>query len=338
MRAKSRAAMSRATDVASTIAGAVATVLLFPAVLSGQGLGREALGIFPADTQEIAYVNLAGLRSTPEYPQIRQRLLGRRLRDFQDFLRSAGTDPDKDLEEVVLGWRSAASGSTGFFGLAQGHFDPERMHNFLVQRQLPIRQYGGLELYASGTGEDSDDLFFVFLSSSSAAFGPLRDLKEMMDVRGGTRPALDTGPALAEWEAELEGTAAQWGVATGQAAANAAAPWLAAGASGPKVPEDPRVIFGPVRAVLYRVDWGSSVTAHVSIVCQSDEAAAALSVLLGAWRDSHPAGGNGRAPSAFDAMVQGLGIQENGSRVELTASGPLEALDQILRGSMGGGL
>lgn len=290
---------------ATALWGAVFALVVFPVALRAQGLGHDALSTFPADTQQIAYVNLAQLRSMPEYPQIRQRLLGRQLRDFQDFLRSAGTDPDKDMDEVALGWRGEALGGAGFFGRAEGRFDPERIHKFFVQQQLPTKQYAGLELYAIGAGEDPGDLFFAFLNSSSAAFGHLRDLKEILDVRAGMRPALDTNPALVEWEAELDGTLAQWGVATGRAAANAAGPWLTAGRSGAKASEDPQVIFGPVQAVLYRVDWGSGITAHVSIVCQNSETAAALSALLGAWRDSRQVGGTAQAPSAFDTLIQG---------------------------------
>lgn len=314
--------------------GAVVVLLLFPALLMAQGLGREALSVFPADTVQLTYLNLAQLRSMPEYPQIRQRLLNRQLRGLQDFLRSAGTDPDKDVDEVVLGWRGEASGGAGFLGRAEGRFSPDHVHNFFVQQRLPVRQYEGLELYAIGSGEDSANVFFAFLSSSSAAFGRVGDLKELLDVRAATRPALDTNASFVGWEAELEGTAAQWGIAVGKAAANAAGPWLAAGG---KQSPDPSVLFSPVRAVLYRVDWGSGVTAYVSIVCQSSETAAALSALLTVWRDSRQTAGADQASAAVNAFVQGLEIQSSGSRVELTGSGPMEAVDQILLGTMGGG-
>jgi hypothetical protein len=307
--------------------------LLFPAPLRAQGLGREALAVFPADTQQLSYLNVAQLRFLPEYPQIRQRLLNRRLRDFQDFLRWVGIDPDKDVDEVVLGWRGEASGGAGFFGRAEGRFDAEGVHNFFIQQQLPLQQYAGMELYAFGPGASPGDLFFVFLSSSSAVFGSLRDLKELLDVRAGTRPALDTNAAWVAWEAELEGSSAQWGIAVGKAAANAAGPWLAAGG---KQSADLSVMFAPVRALLYRVDWGSGVTAYISILCQNSETAAALSALLAAWRDSRPAAGSEQVPAATSALIQALEIQTSGSRVELTASGPMQAVDQILRGSMGG--
>jgi len=85
------------------------------------------------------------------------------------------------------------------------------------------------------------------------------------------------------------------------------------------------------------VDWSGGVTAHVSILCQNSETAAALSALLAAWRDSRQTARTEQAPATVNALIQGLEIQLSGSRVELTASGPMGAMDQILRGSAGSG-
>ena len=310
---------------------AFASMLQFPALVSGQGVAREALSSFPLDTQQVTYVNLAQLRALEEYPQIRRRVLIYQLRDFQDFLRSMGTDPDKDIDEVVMGWRGEQS--TGFFGRAEGRFDLERVHRYFTDQRIPIQQYSGYDLYAYGSGEDPADVFFVFLNSTSAAFGHKHELKELLDVRAGTQPALDSNAAFVEWEAELEGTSAQWGIATGKAVANQAGPWLSAGA---KQALDPSVVFAPVRAVLYRVDWGSTMTTHVTIICQNSETASAFATLLTLWRDSRQTAAANPLPSSLATLLQGLEIQASGSRVEMTGSASLDAVDQIMRGALSG--
>ena len=83
--------------------------LLLPARLSGQAVVRDAMASFPTDTQQLAYMNLAQFRGMADYPLIRRYLLTSQLRDFQDFLRSVGVDPEKDVDEVVLGWRGPRS-------------------------------------------------------------------------------------------------------------------------------------------------------------------------------------------------------------------------------------
>ncbi len=293
-----------------------------PALASGQGIAREGLSSFPADTQHWTYSNLAQLRGLPDYPQIRQRLLTRQLQGFEDFLRSMGTDPDKDVDEVVLGWRGQPIDTSAFFGLAEGRFRPEKAHQFFAQHQLPSRQYAGFELFAFGSGEGRADLFFAFLSSSSAAFGRLNDLKVMLDIHAGLRPALDSDAEFVSWEAELEGSSAQWGIAKGKAAVNQAVPWLAAGG---KVPGDLNVILGFVQAVLYRIEWSNGFSTHLSVLCQSPENAAALAQVLTLLQTS----GQVTAPGSA-SFLQGLEVQASGSRLEVSASGSLQMLDQVM--------
>ena len=305
-----------------------AFALVMPSESRAQWLGREALSSFPADTQQLAYLNLAQLRSMAEYPQMRNYLLNRQFRDFQDFLRSLGVDSENDVNEVILGWRGMGTDRPGMMGRAEGRFDAEKVRRQMVRMQMPIRQYQGYELYTFGSGEDPTDVVFVFFSASSAAFGRMRDLKELLDVRAGARPALESNAALAAWEAELEGTSPQWGISVGKAASLQAGPWIAAG--GKDLPDISKIL-GPVEAVLYRMDWGGGVTTHASIICQSDESASTLAQLLAILRTARGSG----VPEGVLTILQGLEVQASGPRVELTTSAPFSVIEQMMRGGAG---
>jgi hypothetical protein len=300
-----------------------AATLFLSVSAHGQGVAREALRSFPPDTQEFSYSNLAELRSLPNYPQIRQRLFTTQLRGFEEFLRSVGTDPEKDVDEVALGWRGERAETTALFGLATGRFEPTRAHEFFTQQQLPSREYAGFELYAFGSGQDPADLFFAFFSSSSAAFGRLGDLKTIIDVHAGTATALDSNADFVAWEAELEGASLQWGIASGKAAANQAEPWL-----GGKLPIDPAVLAQHFQAVLYHLEWDNGISTKLTILCQNAEGARALGQVLSLWRDARAARDS---PPSLATFLQGLDIQATGSRVELSGRAPLEFLDQILQ-------
>ena len=125
-----------------------ALFLVYSTPARGQGIARDALASFPADTQQLAYTNLAELRNASDYAKLRGRLWGPQLRGFVEFLRDAGDDPEKDVDEVVLGWRTADT--TGFFGLANGRFHPSQVREFFARRKLPTSQYAGSRLYSSG--------------------------------------------------------------------------------------------------------------------------------------------------------------------------------------------
>jgi len=84
---------------------AIWSVLFVPGALCAQQAARAGLASFPADTQQVAYSNFGQLRSSSDYPQIRQHVLYQQFRGFQEFLRSVGIDLEKDVDEVMLGWR-----------------------------------------------------------------------------------------------------------------------------------------------------------------------------------------------------------------------------------------
>lgn len=320
------------TGAGSTIGrssiGFILMALVCPALLSAQGLAHDAMAVFPADTQQMAYTNLGQLRSSPDYPQLRNRLINGQLRYFQDFLRSAGIDPEKDVDEVVMGWRGETSDTAGFFGMASGRFQPDKVRSYYAQSQLAFLSYAGSDLYAFGSGSDPGDLFFAFLDPARALFGRLPDLKALLDVRQGSAIALESNSNFSTWEGELEGTAPQWGILNGKAATNMAGPWLYAGSQKPHA--DLSAFLAPVRAVLYRVEWDGGFTSHLAIVCVDSSSASGMLTLVKLLQSApqQPA-----ADPGASSILQNVEAHQDGSRLELSVSGPVEALDQILRGN-----
>jgi len=294
--------------------------------LRAQEAARTGLAYFPADTQQIAYSSLAQLRASADYPQIRRHVLYQQMHGFQEFLHSLGIDPEKDVDEVMLGWRGESPSGPGSFGVAAGRFEPDKVSEYFTKTQLPVRSYDGCDLYAFGSGADQDDTFFTFLDSTLAAFGRLHDLKALLDVRSGSAPALETNQALQGYVSELDGTSPQWGILTGRAAANVATPWLA---GGKNTSVDLTAFMQPILAVLYRIDWDGGFAAHISVVCKSPETAAGLFQLLNLLKSApvFAAAAGGSAPSP---IVQNLDARQEGARLELSASGPADALDQLI--------
>jgi hypothetical protein len=304
-------------------------ILCFPAPLAADQLPQEALSTFPADTLQVAFTNLAELRSLPAYPQIRQRILSRQLRAFQDFLRPMGIDPDQDVDEVMLGWRGEIVGPSGYLGLAAGRFQPDLVQKYFDRTNLPTRAYTGANLYAFGSGSDPDDLFFTFLDSSIAAFGRLPDLKAMLDARQGSANALNANSDFVNWEGELEGTAPQWGILNGKSVSNLATSWFAG--SGKK-DVDFSSMGRSVRALLYRVQWDTGFSSQLILVCDSPGSAEGFATLVDllqkAAQQPAAAGSAGLPP-----ILQNIQAHRDGARLELDVSGPPEALGQVLGGN-----
>jgi len=300
--------------------------LPFPVPLAADQVPGEALSTFPADTLQVSFANLATLRSLPIYPQIRQRILNQQLHAFEDFLRPMGIDPERDVDEVMLGWRGELIGPSGYLGLAAGRFQPALIQQYFERTGLPVREYNGSNLYAFGSGGDPDDLFFTFFDSTLAGFARLGDLKAMVDARQGSANALNSNSDFVNWEGELEGTAPQWGILNGKSAANLASVWLAP--SGQKN-VDLSSLGRSVRALLYRVQWDTGFSSNLIMVCATPEIAAGFATLIGllqqAAQKSTPAGG-----VAVPSITQNIQTRRDGARLQLDVSGPPELLNQIL--------
>jgi hypothetical protein len=319
----------RAPGLRRSVPLAVALGLIFPSLLSGQSAARDALANFPADTQQILYSNLAQLRALPDYQRIRPWIITQQLGTFEGILRSFRTDPEKEIDEVTLGWRGDAA-TSAFVGLAEGRFQPEVTHDYFVQRQLPYQQYAGYELYGFGSTTDRESLFFAFFDSSTAVFGRMSDLKAVLDVRAGGRPGLQSNSDFANAEAELEGSAAQWGIVRGPVAASAAVPLLTGGV---KLPADPKALLEPLRVVLYRLDWGGQLSMHMSLLCRDAESATKLSHALALLRVVQPnPGSDSPSGSAVGvlALFQGMDVQTNGSRLDMSGPVPAALAEQVL--------
>ncbi|HEV2351893.1 MAG TPA: hypothetical protein VG028_18845 [Terriglobia bacterium] len=310
-----------------TLLPLAALALLCPAPSRAQG-ARDALSSFPADTQQMVYSNLSDLRALPDYSRVRQWIFTPQLRRFEEFLRSMGTDPEKDVDEVTLGWRGDPATSS-YFGLAEGRLNPDRVHDAAVQQKVPIEQYNGYDLFSFNSNGSRDDIFFAFFDTSSAAFGRLSDLKALLDVRAGSRPALNSVTEFANGESELEGAAPQWGIARGSAAANQAAPWLTGGAT---IPGGTKAFISSVQWILYRFDWGGGFSMHMSVLCKDSKSATDLANVLTLVRAARPSTSASSAP-ATQALFQGMNIQANESRVEVSASVPINLADRFFGNS-----
>ena len=248
---------------------------LFPAMAAAQGLANQALATFPADTQQVAYVDLAQLRSLPDYRALRQMLFGRSMALFEQFLRPAGIDMEKDITAAMVGWRGDPTAGSPVFGIAAGSFDVVKAQEFIAQEGLPTAQYQGFTLDAFGQGRSPQDLYFTFLNGGLAAFGARGDLKTLIDDYQGRGKALIANAAFAQWSSSLEGSAPEWGVATGKEALKAVAPWLA-----PEQMTQFENVIGPVKAVLYQARWAGNFSTEISVICSNAQSARTLSELL----------------------------------------------------------
>jgi hypothetical protein len=82
--------------------------------------------------------------------------------------------------------------------------------------------------------------------------------------------------------------------------------------------------------VLYRFDWASGLSMHMSVMCRTAQDAASLGQVLAFVRAARPTTDASTSPGAA-VLIQGLDVQTNGSRIEVSGSVPINIADQIFR-------
>jgi hypothetical protein len=176
-------------------------------------LSTQVIGMFPQNVGEFAYADMKTARQYSWFPQLREQMMPSRFRQFEQFLISAGVDPNTQVDE--LAWaaiRSPKSGGEQIVGVALGSFTPSASEDRFKQQKLPVVTVGGFNLYAYGSGSGPHDILFTFIDANTAAFGQRAALEQLIDVRNGSEQSLLDNTKLSPLINETNGNGIIWAV------------------------------------------------------------------------------------------------------------------------------
>src|SRR5467141_1340051 len=267
----------------------VAMTLAMPKPARAGRLGTDIIALFPKEVGEFAYADLKKARTMKWFPQLQEQMLPDRFRQFEKFLASAGVDPNTQVEELAWGLvaesvtsktEGAASSDTPtgeqIVGVALGNYSPESTEAYFKRQKLPTFKVRNYTLYAFGTGSGPNDLFFLFIDSSSAAFGHRSVLEKMVEVRFGTEEGLLRNDKLYPLINEANGSGVVWAVL------NTAYTRLAMQQLAPEVGQFPEAakLVARMQNMIINVEASSGIEGKFQAVCGSTEDANTLGQLL----------------------------------------------------------
>lgn len=320
--------MRKTTAIRSIMAAAIfaAIALAIPRPARAGRLGPEIIALFPKDVGEFAYADLKKARQEKWFPQLKQQMLPERFRQFEQFLASAGVDPNTQVEEVAWGLVADAPGADDnaatyvpsgeqIVGVALGNFNPDSAEAYFKAQKLPTFKSRGYTLFAFGTGAGPSDLFFLFVDSNTAAFGHRKQLEKMLEVRFGAEEGLLRNDKLFSLINEANGSGVVWAVL------NAAYTRLAIRQLAPEIEQFPEAakLVARMQNLLINIDAGSSVDGKFSAVCGAVEDANTLAQLLQAGFLYKRYEAQKNNPDLAQ-LLDGTRITPAGDRVELRMS------------------
>ena len=268
-------------------------------------LSTDVIGLFPQNIGEFAYADLKQARTLSWFPQLKQQMLPARFKQFEQFLTAAGIDPNSQVEEVAwatvgpvpaeAGQNAPANGPGGtqqssgaqqqtapgpgsdqVLGVALGSFRPETAEAYFQAQKLPVVKVRNFSLYAFGGGSGPTDLFFFFIDSNTAAFGPRQQLERLISIRAGEEEGLLTDSKMLPLINDANGSGVVWAVMNGtyaQLAMQQLAPEAA------QVPQAQQLV-ARIHAMTLEIIAGSGVQARFQSVCASPDDANTFAALL----------------------------------------------------------
>ncbi|MGC2331738.1 MAG: hypothetical protein WA581_09815 [Candidatus Acidiferrales bacterium] len=278
-------------------------------------LGTDIIGMFPKTVGEFAYADMKAARKFSWFPQLREQLLPSKFRQFEQFLTTAGIDPNTQVDEIA--WGAINAGKTGgeqILGVALGSFDPSSNEARFRQQKLPMTDYHGYHLYAFGSGSGPSDILFTFIDANTAAFGVRPAMEKMIDVRTGVSESLLTNDVLFPLINETNGNGIIWAILDKSYTRIAVQQLL------PQANQFPQAatIIGRMHAMTISVAADSGIDAQFQAVCDSTNDANLLAAALQAgvmYRRYQEAQDHPDLASALDQVS----VTPSGDRLKIDA-------------------
>lgn len=265
------------TALSSCLAIFGALFLSFPLAARANTLGDDIIGMFPKNMSEFAYADMKQARQLPWFSQLQQQMLPPNFRQFEQFLRSAGIDPDLQIDELAWGMTAPDSQHPSeIAGIALGNFSPNSTESRFASEKLPHIEVHGYNLWAFGSGSGPNDIFFFFVDSNTAAFGQRAVLESLINIRFGGAESLLYNSQLYPLIRVANGNGMIWAVL------DKANTQLALHQLLPQASQFPQAaaILNRIRNMEIHVQAGDGADAKFQAVCDSPNDANQLAAML----------------------------------------------------------
>lgn len=312
-------------------------ILAAPGASPAGTLSTDIIGMFPKDVGEFAYADLKKARQFKWFAQLKEQMLPSRFRQFEQFLASAGIDPNTQVEElawafvankVKTGEGADAGVPTGdqMVGIALGSFSPNSAEEYFKAQKLPLSKVRGYTLFAFGSGVGPNDLFFFFVDSNTAAFGHKNVLEKLIEVRFGTEEGLLRNDKFYPLISEANGRGVVWAVL------NSAYTRLAMQQMIPEAQQFPQAaqLLNKIQAMVINVEAGSGLDGRFQAICNTPEDANMFAALLQAgftYRGYQELQTN----PELARMLNDVRITPRGDRLELRMALTDEQMTSLIR-------
>jgi len=169
------------------------TVLLSCATAWAMPLGTQARGVIPSDIQQLISVDYRALKNSDTAMALKQQIEPDNLKQFEEALKGAGIDPEKDVEQLTVASYRNAKQTIKMVGVAQGDFPMKAFVKRMTLHKIKPTKVRNTDVWPMSGGMD-----MVFLDENTLLFGDRSAVQGALDARDGYSPTLDTNNTMTD--------------------------------------------------------------------------------------------------------------------------------------------
>src|SRR5205807_8401194 len=156
----------------------LAVLLVIPASFaSAAALGTSARNVIPSEAQQIISVDYRALRDSPTALSLKDRVLPENLKQFETALKSAGVNPEKDVDQLTFALFRTEKNGLKVIGVANGQFSPKVVLAKFKKQKVVGQRYKSAQIFPlRGTQ-------MAFLDDYTMLFGDMPAIKAALDSR-----------------------------------------------------------------------------------------------------------------------------------------------------------
>jgi hypothetical protein len=181
---------------------------------SAASLSSNAQTVIPSAVQQIISVDYRDLRDSQTAIALRDRVMPDNVKQFENALKAAGVDPNKDVEQLTFVSYRAPKGMLRSVGIAQGPFKQREFLAKMKVRKIKAEKYLLSDIYPMGNG-----MQMVFLDPTTILFGENAAIKGAIDVRDNGAQSVQTNNVIDDLITSVQ-NAAIWSVLDQQGTQN----------------------------------------------------------------------------------------------------------------------
>jgi hypothetical protein len=269
-------------------------LLLLASFASAAALGTAARNVIPSEVQQIISVDYRALRNSPTALSLKERVLPENLKQFETALKSAGVDPENDVDQLTFALFRTPKNGLQVIGVASGQFSPKKVLARFKKQKVMGQKYRTAQLFPlSGTQ-------MTFLDDWTMLFGDTSAIKAALDARSGDALSLSTNAKVSDMIGAVE-NGSIWSVLDEKGSQN----MLRSALGDVSSLADYDVVKKRLIGSRYQMDFDNGVNFNLDVLTSDSMTASTLSSMLQVGKRLKETNATGVEKLAIESMDVG---------------------------------